>query len=154
MMQDITAEATDSHLTVPKNVNVTLDMNSYTLSRGLTEAKKDGSVIFVYGTLEITGGGVITGGYSTGLGGGIWFSGKDYESQIHSVTGGSITDNIAAREWDYMKMRDLIALTNRSFRCYNRAKKHAEGTDSHAIQNQKQPLAAGLAARIFYGLSR
>ena len=75
--RDITADSGDSTLTVTKNV--ILDLNGYTLDRGLGSgsAVADGSVITVNsGTLTIRDSsanrtGKITGGNSTGYGGGV-----------------------------------------------------------------------------------
>ena len=73
---------------VPAAANILLDLNGFTISRNLTEAVADGSVIYVECSLEITdssdegdGGdgvinyGKITGGYTTGGGGGVGVEG-------------------------------------------------------------------------------
>ena len=95
---DITAGSSDSVLTVTHNV--TLDLNGHTLSRGLSSgnAVADGGVIKVTGgTLTVrdsseTYGGTITGGNTTGRGGGIFVdngAGLIFES-------GTISGNNAA----------------------------------------------------------
>lgn len=86
--------ANDSALTLPWDKTLTIDLNGHTLDRGLTRAVKDGAVIMNNGILAIKdskGGGVITGGWSTGDGGGIW----NYRSL--SFQGGTITGNRAQR---------------------------------------------------------
>ena len=92
LTEDITATAADTApLTVPKNVTVTLDLNGCTLSRGLTEPMKNGSVIIVNGTLTITGSGSITGGNTNSVGGGIWVK----AGGSCTLNGGTISGNHA-----------------------------------------------------------
>lgn len=76
---DITAGSEDDFLTVPSGIELMLNMNGYTLDRGLfTEtAKENGFVILVKdgGKLTINGGtsnGTIKGGHNSGDGGGIY----------------------------------------------------------------------------------
>ena len=55
----------DSFLHVPYSTTVTLDLNGKTINRNLSSAIENGSVIMNYGTLTISGGGTIKGGYSS-----------------------------------------------------------------------------------------
>ena len=97
---------------IPTGQNVTINLNGHVLDRGLTSAEDNGCVIKVDGTLTITDGqpeaehdpavivrsgfddkeiavkgGVITGGYNSGDGGGIFASGVLY------FTAGTIAGN-------------------------------------------------------------
>ena len=88
---DVIASASDEALIVPEGVTVTLDLNSHTISRGLSEVAEDGSVIIVLGTLTVTdsgSGGTITGGFAE-IGGGILNGGT------LTIEGGSIEGNSA-----------------------------------------------------------
>ena len=69
---DATASASDTALVIPKNVIVTLNMNGHTIDRALQTETENGSVIIVNGYIDINGPGVITGGNTSGAGGGIW----------------------------------------------------------------------------------
>ena len=92
LSQDITAGSTDEALTVPAGKTVVLDLNGFTLNRALTDAVANGSVIVNYGTLAIMDGvgtGIITGGNTTGNGGGILNNGT------FTLYGGKITGNHA-----------------------------------------------------------
>ena len=92
LSQDITAESTDEALTVAAEKTVVLDLNGFTLNRALTSAVANGSVIVVNGTLAIMDGvgtGIITGGNTTGNGGGILNNGTV------TLYGGKITGNHA-----------------------------------------------------------
>lgn len=57
---------------VPRDASVGLDLNGYTLSRGLTEPKSNGCVVYVAtnGSLMISNG-TLSGGNTTGSGGGL-----------------------------------------------------------------------------------
>ena len=86
------AGADNAALTVPAGKAVTLDLAGHTLSRGLTNARKDGNVITVYGSLTVTdsrGGGTITGGNNIGEGGGVLVHGE------FTLDGGVVTGNRA-----------------------------------------------------------
>lgn len=81
LTRDITAGANDGPLKI--RGTVTLDLNSYTISRNLSQAasaaKVDGNVITVYGNLTIVDTsmrkpGKITGGNNKGNGGGVLVS--------------------------------------------------------------------------------
>lgn len=64
-----------TYLSVPSNKTVTLDLNGKTIDRGLSNQNAiiGGYVIYVQGTLTITGGGTITGGNNSSDGPGcIW----------------------------------------------------------------------------------
>ena len=82
--------AEDAALTIPADKTVVLDLNGHTINRGLNSAAADGSVIINNGTLAIMGGGVITGGKTTGNGGGILNKG------ILTLYDATITGNAAA----------------------------------------------------------
>jgi predicted outer membrane repeat protein len=93
MQRNITTTAA---LEIPAGKTVRLDLNGYTLSRGLTSATDSGYVIGVSGNLIIdntaTTTGRITGGYNTGNGGGICV----YNTGSLTLNGGVITGNRAA----------------------------------------------------------
>jgi len=81
---------------IPANKTVRLDLNGYTLSRGLSSPTSGGYVIGVTGNLIIDNTadttGKITGGYNDGNGGGICV----YDTGKLTINGGSITGNKAA----------------------------------------------------------
>ena len=89
---DVTATDTDEALTVPAGKTVVLDLNGYTIDRAMTAPAANGSVIVNNGTLAIqtTNGGIITGGKTTGNGGGILNNG------VLTLYGGEITGNKAS----------------------------------------------------------
>jgi stringent starvation protein B len=87
---DVTAESTDAALVVPNGKTVVLELNGHIINRALTSAVADGSVIVNNGTLAIMGEGQITGGKTTGNGGGILNNG------VLTLYGGEITGNVAA----------------------------------------------------------
>ncbi|MBQ7996776.1 MAG: InlB B-repeat-containing protein [Paludibacteraceae bacterium] len=89
---DITATPADAALTVPAGKTVVLDLNGFTINRALTAPAANGSVIINNGTLAIqtTNGGKITGGKTTGNGGGILNNG------VLTLYGGEITGNKAS----------------------------------------------------------
>ncbi len=65
---------------IPAGKTLTIDMSGHTIDRGLWDGKDgtasdDGCVIVNNGTLTIVGDGIITGGHSTGKGGGIYNTG-------------------------------------------------------------------------------
>lgn len=73
---------------------VTLDLSGHTLTRGLSAPAENGGVIYIDNTSTLTindgsasGSGTITGGYTSGAGGGI------YNSGTLTVNGGHITGN-------------------------------------------------------------
>ena len=89
---DVLAEEDDTALKVPSGTAVTLDLNGHTIDRRLSSAMPGGSVITVNGELTVNdseGGGTITGGYTTGYGGGIQVGGT------LTLNGGAITGNRA-----------------------------------------------------------
>ncbi len=71
---NITAGSGDSALVVYSERSV-IHLNGYTIDRGLSSPTADGSVIVVYGFLRLDGPGTITGGCTTGYGGGILIKG-------------------------------------------------------------------------------
>lgn len=81
-------------LNVPAGKYIVLDLNGYTVNRGLTEAVEGGSVITNSGNLVIKdssakGKGKITGGYTTGNGGGI----RAVAGSTLTILGGTISGN-------------------------------------------------------------
>ena len=97
--RDVYADGTsDSALYVVSGRNITIDLNGFTMDRGLTdmdpsECGSEGYVIRNNGTLTINdsaGTGVITGGNCSDRAGGI------YNSGILTINGGSITGNASA----------------------------------------------------------
>ncbi|MBR6953899.1 MAG: Cna B-type domain-containing protein [Clostridia bacterium] len=125
-----TASAYDGALTIPSGKTITLDLNGYTLNRGLTSAKGDGQVITNNGTLTIRdsrGGGIITGGYTSSDGGAIvnkgtltleggtitgnrsnWRGGAVFNDQTMIMSGGVITGNTSGMYgggvWNWKQM--------------------------------------------------
>ena len=94
--KDITAGTGDAALEVLSGTTVTLDLNGKKIDRNLasaTEAVTGGNVITVNddGTLTVTGNGMITGGNTTGSGGGVYVVG------MFTLESGSITGNTAAK---------------------------------------------------------
>ena len=77
-----------------KNLDITIDLNGYTIDRGLKSAISDGQVFRIdNGKLTITdsiGTGKITGGNTTGYGGAFWV-----EYGTLRIKGGEIKDNKA-----------------------------------------------------------
>ncbi|MCR5060656.1 MAG: hypothetical protein K6A80_06450 [Saccharofermentans sp.] len=65
----------DRYLTIPENVKATIDMNGYTIDRGLTSPTLNGYVFRVDGLLIIKNG-TVKGGNNTGNGGGFYVTGK------------------------------------------------------------------------------
>ena len=69
---DVTAPAGAAALTVPSRTRISLSLNGHTIDRALTEETEKGSVIIVSGELDVFGPGTITGGNTSGSGGGLW----------------------------------------------------------------------------------
>ena len=90
LADDVIAENTDVALTIPEGKTVVLELNGHAINRNLTSAVANGSVIINNGTLAITGEGIITGGNTTGNGGGIVNNGA------FTMYSGEITGNKAA----------------------------------------------------------
>ncbi len=83
-----------SAIDIPASKTVRLDLNGKTLKRSLSSATANGHVISVSGSLileDSATGAKITGGYSSGTGGGILV----YSDGILQINGGSITGNRA-----------------------------------------------------------
>ncbi len=94
LSENLTASAQDVPLVFPAEHELTLDLNGHTIDRALTSAQDSGSAIVVRGTLTITdsmGGGTITGGFTTGSGGGISMG----SNAFLTFKGGTITGNTA-----------------------------------------------------------
>ena len=94
LSHDFTAGTGDSALTIPSDVEVTLDLNGYSIDRHLTSAAANGNVITVNGTLKITDRstaqtGTITGANNSGSGGAIINNGR------LTVSSGTISGNRA-----------------------------------------------------------
>lgn len=100
LTQDLSAvQGVDPKLELAQGKNVILDLNGYTLSRGLTDCspEEDGHVIKNYGTLTITDSsaghsGKITGGNSTEQCGAIWNMGT------LTLDGAEISGNTSGEE--------------------------------------------------------
>ena len=107
LQRNITATAA---LEIPAGKTVRIDLNGYTLSRGLTSVADSGYVIGVSGNLIIDNTaatvGRITGGYNTGNGGGICV----YNTGNLTLNGGIITGNRAANGAGIF-LHDLAGLT-------------------------------------------
>ena len=69
---DVIAPAGAAALTVPSRTRISLSLNGHTIDRALTEETEKGSVIIVSGELDVFGPGTITGGNTSGSGGGLW----------------------------------------------------------------------------------
>ena len=94
LTEDVIAPADAEPLTFAEGTTLTLDLAGHTFDRGLTEAREDGSVLLVNGTLTVTdsvGGGKITGGSTTGAGGGV----RVPAGGVFTLLGGSVTGNRA-----------------------------------------------------------
>ncbi|MBR4204279.1 MAG: hypothetical protein IKQ92_02240 [Clostridia bacterium] len=96
LTNDVTAGAGSAALTVPRGKSVTLDLGGFTLSRGLSSSQDNGSVIIVNGTLTVVDGssgqtGVITGGSTNGVGGGVWVK----KNGSFTMNAGTISGNSA-----------------------------------------------------------
>ena len=90
MTESLTAGPDDAALIVPKGVTSIINMEGYTIDRGLTlePAQANGYVIKVAGNLTINGG-TITGGNNNGNGGGI------YNEGTLNINGITITGNFS-----------------------------------------------------------
>ena len=89
--ESLTASETDGPLVIPAGKRLTLHLLDCELDRGLTAPRADGSVLTVLGDLTLSGNGVIRGGNTTGMGGGVLVGG----SGRFTLEGGEITDNRA-----------------------------------------------------------
>lgn len=64
---------------IPEDARVTLNLNGYTINRGLTDDEDDGEVIFINDDADvIINDGTITGGFSNSEGGGLYIEGGAY----------------------------------------------------------------------------
>ena len=105
LKKSLIATATDGPLTIPERKEVTLDLNGWTLNRGLNEPKNNGSAVVVAerGKLYLrdsVGTGTITGGNNQGDGGGVYVRGEFYLyagtiSGNHAKNGGGVY----AQDW-------------------------------------------------------
>ncbi len=116
---DITASDTDSYIKIDNSKVIVLDLNGYTLDRGLSTATEYGYVIGNKGTLTICDEsekqtGKITGGNCSTIGGGIYnlgtltinsgsitgntssYGGGIYNKSTLTISGGSITGNTSS----------------------------------------------------------
>ena len=92
LKQNISAPANAEALVVPADKTVLLDLNGHIIDRALSSAQENGSVIVNNGVLAVmdeTGNGQITGGNTTGKGGGV------YNNGTFTLYGGEITGNHA-----------------------------------------------------------
>lgn len=99
--------SSDSYLEVPEDKAVTLNLNGKTINRGLTSAIENGFVIRNLGNLTIndSGSGIITGGYNSGEGGGIYNKHIRFSSSglvikncgFLTINGGKIRGNRASK---------------------------------------------------------
>ena len=87
-----TSPTSDSYLYVPYGTTVTLNLNGKTINRNLSSAIENGSVIMNYGTLTVSGGGTIKGGYSNNPGEG---GGGIYNRGTLTINNATITGNQA-----------------------------------------------------------
>ena len=79
-------------LLVPANAYIVINLNGYTINRNLGSAIANGSVFTISGTLETTGiAGYISGGNSTGEGGGIYVA----DGGVLNLTNSTIQNNEA-----------------------------------------------------------
>ncbi|MBO4893662.1 MAG: InlB B-repeat-containing protein [Clostridia bacterium] len=95
LSSDVVATSSDGPLTIPSGRTVTIDLNGYNIDRNLDEPAANGSVFRITGgTLTLTdskGTGSVTGGNTTGNGGGI-----NVESGRVYINSASISYNKAA----------------------------------------------------------
>ncbi len=96
LTEDAAAGSLDTALIIPEGWEITLDLQGHTLDRALTSARDGGCVLDVGSGSVLTvtdsaDGGVITGGNSSGSGGGI----SAGEFATVTLEGGSITGNKA-----------------------------------------------------------
>ena len=135
--RDYTAMANDVALSVPDGKTATLDLNGHVIDRALTEAKDNGFVILVNagGNLTVVDsapdavhdparsftdplanesvevkGGIITGGYNTGDGGGIYVQRSDSTHGFLTLNGGTIAGNIARGNGGGMAARGTMTV--------------------------------------------
>ena len=104
---------------IPAEARVTLNLNGYSIDRGLTDDEDDGEVMFINDDADvIINNGTITGGYSNSEGGGLYIEGAKvtlnnvniikntvedddgagiaaYGNTTLIINGGSISDNLA-----------------------------------------------------------
>jgi stringent starvation protein B len=93
----------DAPLVIPTGKTVVLNLNGHTINRGMTSAAENGSVIVNNGTLavldnSVSANGVITGGKTTGNGGGVLNNGTFtlYAGEIagnEAAIGGGVYNN-------------------------------------------------------------
>ena len=96
--RDITATSNQEALSIGTDKDIVLDLNGKTLSRGLSEKKPDGHVIGITDGGKLTiedssnGNGSITGGNTSGNGGGVYALANNAK---FTLKGGTISDNKA-----------------------------------------------------------
>ena len=135
--RDYTAMANDVALSVPDGITVTLDLNGHVLDRALTEARDGGNVILVNagGNLTVIDstpgtehdparsftepltdkrvevkGGLITGGYNTGDGGGIYVERSYSNHGFLTLNGGTIAGNVTQSAGGGMAARGTMTM--------------------------------------------
>ena len=91
---DVTAEASDTLLTVSRDV--TIDLNGHSINRNKSSASTDGRVFQVNsGTLTIrdsAGGGTVTGGKAARNGGAVYLNGGSLNLESGTITGNRIEE--------------------------------------------------------------
>ena len=97
LLKDITPDTDDFPIVISEEKNVTIDLNGHKIDRKQTSPVENGNVITVKGTLRIVNSGnvekgIITGGNSTGNGGGIYIDGNGR----FTLEKGKVTGNRAA----------------------------------------------------------
>ncbi len=109
MTENATAGSLDTALIFPAGREIVLDLHGCTLDRGLEVAREDGSVLNVGAVLTVmdsVGGGIITGGFSSGNGGGI----STQTGASLTLAGGRITGN-TAKNGGGVNLKDLVNVT-------------------------------------------
>ena len=94
LTQNITALSGNTHLDIPSKKIIVVDLNGFTLNRGLEECKAAGEVFYVNTGAKLTirdsgGSGVITGGYPDTPGGAVCC----YGTLV--MEGGTIRNNLS-----------------------------------------------------------
>ena len=93
---NITAESTDSYLTIPSGKTVSLYLCNHTIDFARTSAQANGCVISNSGTLTINGTGTIKGGFNNSNGGGIYNNGTLTINDAVTITGNKVNDGNGA----------------------------------------------------------
>ena len=82
---------------VPADAKVTLNLNGYTINRGLTDDINDGEVMFINDDADIIiNDGTITGGFSNSEGAGLYIEGAKVTLNNVHITGNTVEDDDGA----------------------------------------------------------